>query len=136
MCSSENETHYLTFPSLQGNTIGSAFLGSEGDNLDMVPDPREDYPYPGTLSVPRMVAGQFNNMGYHKVLAPFRRIVLEDLWKMMANSNPQHFFTVYLVVSMLLHEIPVTTRDRRRWAYQYNRGVSKEGRQAGKHTNK
>ena len=76
--------------------------------------------YQRNLSVPRTVSAQLNNIGYTKILSPLRKQLLEELWSVMANKNPQHFFTVYLTVFMMLHEIAVITRDRRRWAVDNN----------------
>ncbi|KAK7750244.1 hypothetical protein SLS62_007874 [Diatrype stigma] len=59
-------------------------------------------------------------MGYCKTLRPMRKQLLEELWRMMASKSPQHFFTIYLAIFMLLHEISSITRDRRRWAVDNN----------------
>ncbi|KAI1493290.1 hypothetical protein F5X96DRAFT_237377 [Biscogniauxia mediterranea] len=96
-------------------TIGSAYIDSE-DKLDMASDPHPDYPYKGKVSVPRMVSAQFDSFGYSYVLSPLRKQVLEGLWKMIASKNQHHFFTIYLTVFMMLHEVSVVSRDRRRRA--------------------
>ncbi|KAI1499551.1 hypothetical protein F5X99DRAFT_273021 [Biscogniauxia marginata] len=96
-------------------TIGSAYIDSE-DKLDMASDPHPDYPYRGKVSVPRMVTAQFDSFGYSYVLAPLRKRVLENLWRMIASKNQQHFFAIYLTVFMMLHEVSVTSRDRKRRA--------------------
>ncbi len=82
----------------------------------MEPDPREGHPHRNQVSVPRMISAQFNNIGYCTILRPMRKVLLEELWGMMASKNPHHFFTIYLAVFMLLHEISAITKDRRRWA--------------------
>lgn len=91
----------------------------------MKPDGRHGYhPHPDDVFVPRMICAQFNNMGYRTTLRPMRKQLLEELWRMMASKSPQHFFTIYLAIFMLLHEISSITRDRRRWAVDNNIQVS------------
>lgn len=63
-----------------------------------------------------MIPAQFDSLGHEKLLAPLRKYVLEGLWKMMSSKNPQHFFTVYLTVFVLLHEVSATSADRHRRA--------------------
>ncbi|KAI5917058.1 hypothetical protein F4810DRAFT_94259 [Camillea tinctor] len=101
-------------------TIGSAYIDSD-DKLDMTSDPHPDYPYKGKVSVPRMVSAQFDSFGYSYVLAPLRKQVLEGLWKMIASKNQNHFFTIYLTVFMMLHEVSVVSRDRRRRAQHHRK---------------
>ena len=79
-------------------------------------DPNGKSAYQRNVSIPRMVSAQLNNIGYSRILSPLRKQLLEELWSVMANKNPDHFFTVYLAVFMLLHEITAITQDRRRWA--------------------
>lgn len=86
----------------------------------MEPDGRDCHPHPNDVYVPRMICAQFNNMGYCTILRRVRKQLLEELWRMMASKSPQHFFTIYLAVFMMLHEISVTTRDRYRWAEENN----------------
>ncbi|KAI2607812.1 hypothetical protein GGR54DRAFT_619657 [Hypoxylon sp. NC1633] len=100
------------------NTIGTAYIeGTEKDELlDMKPVADEECPYIGKILIPRMIPAQFDSLGYETQLTPLRKQVLEGLWKMMAGKNPDHFFAVYLVVFMLLHEVPVISADRMRRA--------------------
>ncbi|KAI6081992.1 hypothetical protein F4821DRAFT_274478 [Hypoxylon rubiginosum] len=97
------------------NTLGSAFIVGD-DKLDMRPVDDPECPYYNTISIPRMIPAQFDSLGYVDILAPKRKLVLEGLWKMMASKNPHHFFTIYLTVFMLLHEVSVTSADRMRRA--------------------
>jgi hypothetical protein len=108
----------LLKPESLGNTIGSAHLDADHSWLGMKPDPRPDNPLGERISVPRMVTAQFNSLSYEMILQPTRKQILEELWKMMSGKNPKHFFTVYLTVFMLLHEVSVASADRRRWASQ------------------
>ncbi|KAI0160082.1 hypothetical protein GGR52DRAFT_178161 [Hypoxylon sp. FL1284] len=101
------------------NTLGSAFVVGE-DTLDMRPVDDPECPYHRTISVPRMIPAQFDSIGHEYILAPKRKQILEGLWKMMASKNPHHFFAVYLIVFMLLHEASVTSADRLRRARENN----------------
>ncbi|KAI1475348.1 hypothetical protein F4774DRAFT_421648 [Daldinia eschscholtzii] len=96
------------------NTLRSAFIVGE-EKLDMkaVDDP--ECPYHGTIPIPRMIPAQFDSLG-HRILMRSRKLMLEGLWKVMAGKNPHHFYFVYLVVFMLLHEVSFTSADRLRRA--------------------
>ncbi|KAI1390458.1 uncharacterized protein F4822DRAFT_393208 [Hypoxylon trugodes] len=97
------------------NTLGSSFIVGD-DTLDMEPVKDEDCPYRGTVSIPRMIPVQFDSLGYLKLLAPWRKLVLEGLWKMTASKNPNHFYLIYLTVFMMLHEVSFNCADRKRRA--------------------
>ncbi|CAJ2510526.1 Uu.00g133350.m01.CDS01 [Anthostomella pinea] len=97
------------------HNIGTAHIDGE-ERLGIQPDNREGNPHRGKIMLPRMITAQFDSLGYVHMLAPLRKQVLDDLWKMMGKANGQHFFTVYLTVFMMLHEISVTSRDRYRRA--------------------
>ncbi|KAI0017831.1 hypothetical protein F4780DRAFT_570727 [Xylariomycetidae sp. FL0641] len=94
-------------------TQGSAYLVGP-EMLDMEPDYRPGYPYPGKINLPRMVSAQFDSFGHVYVLRPLRKEILEKLWEMMATKKACYFFTIYLTVFMMLHEISATSRDRHR----------------------
>lgn len=95
--------------------MGSSSIVGE-DKLGMIPDPHPDYPYPGKISVPRMVCQQFDSIHYNYSLKPLRDEVLKDLWKLIQGKDPQCFFMIYLTVFILLHEASATSKDRRRHA--------------------
>ncbi|KAJ2965862.1 hypothetical protein NUW58_g10806 [Xylaria curta] len=63
-----------------------------------------------------MITAQFDSIGYSHVLANLRREVLEDLWLLVQKRTDTTFFTVYLIVFMMLHEVSVACQDRRRRA--------------------
>lgn len=94
------------------------------DTLDMAPNSEPECPYYGKINIPRMIPAQFDSLGHEVVLAPLRKQVLEGLWKMMSSKNPHHFFTIYLTVFMMLHEVSVTSADRRRRAKENKVEVS------------
>ncbi|KAI0828765.1 hypothetical protein F5Y06DRAFT_283062 [Hypoxylon sp. FL0890] len=97
------------------NAAGSAFVVGE-DRLDMMPVQDPDCPYFGKVCLPRMIPAQFDSLGCEKLLVPLRKLVLEGLWRMMASKNPRHFYTIYLTVFMLLHEVSYSSADRLRHA--------------------
>ncbi|KXJ92501.1 hypothetical protein Micbo1qcDRAFT_160243 [Microdochium bolleyi] len=101
------------------NSVGSAYITENTDTLDMGPESHPDYPYGARISIPRMVSEQFYNLQYERLLVPTRKRVLEDLNRMMTGKKPDHFFTVYLTVFMLLYETSVASADRHRRAAQY-----------------
>ncbi|KAI8624715.1 hypothetical protein F5Y19DRAFT_490680 [Xylariaceae sp. FL1651] len=98
-------------------TLGSAYIARGYEELyenqkDVVLDRR----YENQVSVPRMITAQFDSIGYKHVLVKLKRDVLEDLWVMMQKRSSETFFTVYLIVFMMLDEVSVACRDRRRRA--------------------
>ncbi|KAF3064374.1 tetratricopeptide repeat domain containing protein [Daldinia childiae] len=96
----------------------SAFIvGEEMLDMKAIDDP--ECPYRGTIPIPRMIPAQFDSLG-HRVLVQLRKLVLEGLWKVMAGKNPHHFYFVYLIVFMLLHEVSFTSADRLRRAKDNN----------------
>lgn len=63
-----------------------------------------------------MITAQFDSIGYKHVLVKLKRAVLDELWVMMQKRCHDTFFTVYLIVFMMLHEIAIACQDRRRRA--------------------
>lgn len=105
-------SHLLTLE--KGFTIGTAYITNGHEAL-------EGTTYPPALEggrhfVSRMITAQFDSIGYKHVLAKLKREVLEELWLLMQKRTETTFFTVYLVVFMMLHEISVACQDRRRRA--------------------
>ncbi|KAI0505152.1 hypothetical protein F5B22DRAFT_535340 [Xylaria bambusicola] len=94
-------------------TIGTAYIANGHEALE---GGTTDHPPDGKHFVSRMVTAQFDSIGYKHVLAKLKREVLEELWLLMQKRTEATFFTVYLVVFMLLHEIAVACQDRRRRA--------------------
>ncbi|KAI1647363.1 uncharacterized protein F4817DRAFT_337355 [Daldinia loculata] len=118
------------------NTLRSAFIVGE-ETLDMKAIDNPECPYCGTIPIPRMIPAQFDSLG-NRVLVRSRKLVLENLWKVMAGKNPHHFYFVYLIVFMLLHEVSFTSADRLRRAkdnkyteYRYDLAKFMEGLQEG-----
>ncbi|KAI0847170.1 hypothetical protein F5Y00DRAFT_241898 [Daldinia vernicosa] len=118
------------------NTLRSAFIVGE-ETLGMKAIDNAECPYCGTIPIPRMIPAQFDSLG-NRILVRLRKLVLESLWKVMAGKNPHHFYFVYLIVFMLLHEVSFTSADRLRRAkdnkyteYRYDLAKFMEGLQEG-----
>jgi hypothetical protein len=71
-----------------------------------------------------MITAQFDSIGYKHVLTKLKRDVLDELWMMMQKRTADTFFTVYLIVFMMLHEVSVACEDRRRRAMEHKLAVS------------
>ncbi|KAK6081191.1 hypothetical protein SCUP234_04844 [Seiridium cupressi] len=97
------------------NTLGSAWLlGETGteETLWMTPDSREGYPFPGKISAPRLVCQQFDAINYSTMLNPWRAQFLRNMWNILHKVDPKMFYTMYLVVFVMLHEISSASKDR------------------------
>ncbi|KAI8951199.1 hypothetical protein F4801DRAFT_601485 [Xylaria longipes] len=91
-------------------TLGSAYVAAGYENLEASTPPCE------RQFVSRMITAQFDSIGYNHVLVKLKREVLDELWLLMQKRTDTTFFTVYLIVFMMLHEISVACQDRRRRA--------------------
>lgn len=100
---------------------GSAWIAGE-DKLGMKPPEDDDYPLinPDTgekeVSIPRMIVAQFDSIQHGRILGKEKKKVLAQLSKYISSCNEETWFTIYLVIFMLLHEISVACNDRYRWA--------------------
>ncbi|KAI0403356.1 hypothetical protein F4802DRAFT_294042 [Xylaria palmicola] len=94
-------------------TLGSAYVADGHENLEGTSPPCV---LAGMRYVSRMITAQFDSIGYNHVLAKLKREVLDELWLLMQKRTDSTFFSVYLVVFMMLHEVSVACQDRRRRA--------------------
>ncbi|KAI1822751.1 hypothetical protein F4861DRAFT_374374 [Xylaria intraflava] len=94
-------------------TLGSAYVADGQEKLEQTSPTRL---YRGKQFVSRMITAQFDSIGYKHVLVKLKREVLDELWLLMQKRTDTTFFTVYLIVFMMLHEISVACEDRRRRA--------------------
>lgn len=101
----------LTFD--EGFTLGSAYAAYGYENIDKKAGP---HTFSGKQFISRMITAQFDSIGNKHVLVKLKREVLDELWLLMQKRTDATFFTVYLVVFMMLHEISVACQDRRRRA--------------------
>lgn len=93
------------------------------DKLDMELETNDPtYPLQGKISVPRMIIAQFDNLNYTRVLEKYKRRVMSELRYFMTHPNKQ-WFTVYLVLFILMQEASLTAADRSRHA-RANHGTS------------
>ncbi|KAI1749691.1 hypothetical protein F4782DRAFT_549469 [Xylaria castorea] len=91
-------------------TLGSAYVAAGHEGLEASTPPCE------RKFVSRMITAQFDSIGYNHVLQKLKREVLDELWLLMQKRTDTTFFTVYLIVFMMLHEVSVACQDRRRRA--------------------
>ncbi|KAM0558337.1 hypothetical protein ACHAPJ_005031 [Fusarium lateritium] len=83
----------------------------------MVPETEdESYPLYGKVSVPRMVVAQFDNLNYNEVLERYKERLLKDIDWLFGQDKNRWWFTIYLVVFILLREASRMTADRYRHA--------------------
>jgi len=94
------------------HTVGSSSICSD-DRLDMAPEEDANYPLGTKISTPRMIIEQIDCVNA-AVIAKLSKSVLRDLEDYLKNARPAQWFTLYLAVFILLHEVDVATEDRRR----------------------
>lgn len=97
----------------EGFTLGSAYVAYGHENMDKKAQP---HTYSGKQFISRMITAQFDSIGYKHVLVKLKREVLDELWLLMQKRTDTTFFTVYLIVFMMLHEVSIACQDRRRRA--------------------
>ncbi|KAF5558292.1 hypothetical protein FNAPI_5163 [Fusarium napiforme] len=98
------------------HTVGSLYI--EGDEtLGMLPETEDkSYPLFGKVSVPRMVVAQFDTLNYNEVLERYKEKLLRDIDWLFSQDKNRWWFTIYLVVFILLREASRMTADRYRHA--------------------
>ncbi|KAF5018826.1 hypothetical protein F66182_9189 [Fusarium sp. NRRL 66182] len=98
------------------HTVGSLYIDGT-ETLGMLPETEdESYPLYGKVSVPRMVVAQFDNLNYHGVLERYKEKLLKDVDWLFSQDKSRWWFTIYLVVFILLREASRMTADRYRHA--------------------
>lgn len=96
---------------------GSSWICGE-ETLGMEPCRDPTYPLRNKLSLPRMIIAQMDSIQCDIILKKSGTSVLRQLLSFIYSNNPANWFTIYLVIFMLLHEISHSTKDRRRHAQQ------------------
>jgi hypothetical protein len=100
---------------------GSAWIAGD-EKLGMAPPEDDDYPLknPETgekeVSLPRIIVAQFDCIQNEAILGKLSKKVLHKIQKYLSSSPGGVWFTMYLVVFMLLHEVSIASKDRRRYA--------------------
>lgn len=96
-------------------TTGSAYISGQ-DRLDMFPETHPDYPLGDRISLPRMITAQVDSILSTKFLKPGTTKVTKCLEKFLRSNDPAYWFSLYLSIFIILHEISVATKDRGRYA--------------------
>ncbi|QGI85041.1 unnamed protein product [Fusarium fujikuroi] len=98
------------------HTVGSLYIEGK-ETLGMLPETEDkSYPLYGKVSVPRMVVAQFDTLNYNEVLERYKEKLLRDIDWLFSQDKNRWWFTIYLVVFILLREASRMTADRYRHA--------------------
>ena len=77
-------------------------------------------PYFDTFPIPPVMCAQLEIITFSKMLRPFRQVVIEGLERLFDANDRQSWFTIYLVLFILLHSCSLTTRRDEEYARQMN----------------
>ncbi|KAI8713511.1 Zn(2)-C6 fungal-type domain-containing protein [Fusarium sp. LHS14.1] len=98
------------------HTTGSFYIEGE-EKLGMLPELEDtSYPLHGMVSVPRMIVAQFDTLNYVWVLERFRNKLVRDIDWLLLQKDRRWWFTLYLIVFILLRESSLMSLDRYRHA--------------------
>ncbi|KAF5588430.1 hypothetical protein FPCIR_7188 [Fusarium pseudocircinatum] len=98
------------------HTVGSLYIEGN-ETLGMLPETEDkSYPLYGKVSVPRMVVAQFDTLNYNEVLERYKEKLLRDIDWLFSQDKNRWWFTIYLVIFILLREASRMTADRYRHA--------------------
>ncbi|KAF4342023.1 hypothetical protein FBEOM_4024 [Fusarium beomiforme] len=98
------------------HTLGSLYIEGN-ETLGMLPETEDkSYPLYGKVSVPRMIVAQFDTLVYNEVLERYKEKLLRDIDWLFNQDKNRWWFTIYLVVFILLREGSRMTADRYRHA--------------------
>ncbi|KAF4957799.1 hypothetical protein FGADI_2883 [Fusarium gaditjirri] len=98
------------------HTVGSLYIEGN-ETLGMLPETEDkSYPLFGKVSVPRMIVAQFDTLNYNEVLERYKEKLLRDIDWLFSQDKNRWWFTIYLVVFILLREASRMTADRYRHA--------------------
>jgi len=78
----------------------------------------------GRIPIPPVLGAQLDSILLHQILAQYRRIVLEDLSKMVHEKKPSTWLTTYLATFILLHNAALITRHDACYAKKHGMDVS------------
>ncbi|KAM0249298.1 hypothetical protein ACHAP5_002950 [Fusarium lateritium] len=111
-------SRYMTLHREQAGeyTVGSLHINGK-ETLGMVPETvDETYPLYGKVSLPRMIVAQFDTLNYNGVLERYKEKLLKDIDWLFSQDKSRWWFTIYLIVFVLLREASRMTADRYRHA--------------------
>ncbi|RFN54766.1 hypothetical protein FIE12Z_940 [Fusarium flagelliforme] len=98
------------------HTVGSLYIQGD-ETLGMMPETQDkSYPLYGKIAAPRMLVAQFDNLVYNAVLETYREKLLRDLDWLFSQDKRRWWFTIYVIVFILLREVSRMTADRYRHA--------------------
>jgi len=108
--------------------IGSAWLDSSSDTLDMDPVFEDDYPLYGRVDVPRMIVAQFDSIRHERIYKHLAPRVLKLYEQLITSSDMKNWFTIYLVTFLFLHQVSCISFDRYRRVRDNSGGRQQETR--------
>jgi hypothetical protein len=73
-------------------------------------------PMGGRISIPRMITAQFDSIGSKKILSRLVPETTKAITSVTKKQKHKAWFTIYLVMFLLLHQVAIASKDRRRWA--------------------
>ncbi|KAF5626713.1 uncharacterized protein FTJAE_9570 [Fusarium tjaetaba] len=89
--------------------VGNDKLGTEP-----IADPSS--PYYGTVPIPPVLEAQLDCIYFTKFLRPLSKQVLQSLMKLIESKQRNYWYTIYLVLFMLLHSCSMTTKRDKEFA--------------------
>lgn len=98
--------------------IGHEMLGMKSDILDA------SSPHHGKVPLPPVLGAQLDLILIHHIQAKLRRELLDKLQKLMLKNKPSTWFTTYLVVFILLHNMSLITAHDASYARKHGMQVS------------
>lgn len=98
----------------KGHTMGSSHICGD-EKLGMGPKVDDKtYPLWGRVSTPRMIIAQIDSINAIEVIPPLKRKVLNTLASLISANKTQYWFTIYIAIFLLLHNVSTISADRRR----------------------
>lgn len=79
---------------------------------------------PGWVSPPPYADYEFASIVMHKVLDPLRQKVLRNLQKLVIDNKPRHWFCIFLVMLILLHNYELIMKHEAEFARKRKLSVS------------
>ena len=90
--------------------------------MKTVDDPSS--PYQDLVPTPPVLGAQLECILYSRFLRPLARRVLRELLALMETRQPCYWYTIYLVLFLMLHNCSMMTRRDMEYAAQVSLGVS------------
>lgn len=97
-------------------------VGEDKLGMKTVDDPSS--PYQDLVPTPPVLGAQLECILYSRFLRPLARRVLRELLALMETRQPCYWYTIYLVLFLMLHNCSMMTRRDMEYAAQVSLGVS------------